>query len=260
MAISLEEWIEKIQILDSQKDFLVIYKPEGLAFYEDGNKFDLLKIIRFMEKQNLIPEGGRIFPVHRLDKITSGILIFARGRKASSILGNLFRFHKVDKIYLALSYKKPKKKQGVIVGGIEKYRNGKWKLNYSTQNLTITMFKSYPLITEEPNYFRVFLLKPITGKTHQVRVVMKSLGSPIIGDPLYSKVSLAKLEDRTYLHSYGIRFEYNQKQYEYIIPPKSGNYFLSKDLKFFLQQLGNPFQLPWKYKLPKLETDRFKKI
>lgn len=132
-----------------------------------------------------------------------------------------------------------------------KGRNSQWKLTFSQDNPSITFFKSFPLITEDVKYFRVFLLKPITGKTHQIRVVMKSLSSPIVGDPLYSKISLAKLEDRTYLHSYGLQFEYNQKLYEYVVPPNSGNYFLSKDFKHFLKELGNPFLLNWKYKLPK---------
>lgn len=251
MSKNYPQWIEKIKIIDNQKDFLVIYKPEGLAFYEEGPKPDLLKIIRFMEQEKILPEGERIFPVHRIDKITSGLLIFARGRKASGILGNLFRFHKIQKIYLALSYKKPKKKQGVILGEMVKSRHSKWKLTFSTQNPAITLFKSFPIITEEANYFRLFLLKPITGKTHQIRVAMKSLSSPIIGDPLYSRASLARQEDRTYLHSYAIQFDYNQKKYEYIIPPLTGKYFLNKDLQNFLKEIGNPFLLNWNYKIPK---------
>ncbi|MFN3604340.1 MAG: pseudouridine synthase [Leptonema sp. (in: bacteria)] len=258
MKREFEEWIQKIKILDGQQDFLVIYKPEGLAFYEDNTQVDLLKIIRFMEQEKLLPEGERIFPVHRLDKITSGILLFARGRKAANFLGNSFRFQRIQKIYLALSYKKPKKKQGVVIGEMVKDRNSKWRLTFSMENPAITLFKSFPLITEDAKYFRIFLLKPVTGKTHQIRVAMKSLGSPVIGDPLYTRPSLARLEDRAYLHAYGIRFEYKEKIYEYIQPPSTGGHFLYQDFRNFIKEIGNPFLQNWKYKIP--YTTSLKKI
>ncbi|MCS7204571.1 MAG: pseudouridine synthase [Leptospiraceae bacterium] len=252
---AIEEWISKIEIIDHNPNFLVLYKPEGLAFYEESPAPSLLRIVRVMEQEKIIPEGERLFPVHRLDKITSGVIIFARGRKASNILGNHFRFHRIKKIYLALSYRIPKKKQGAIVGDIQKDRRSRWKLLRTRENPTYTFFKSFPFIREDAKYFRIFLVMPITGKTHQVRVVLKSLGSPIVGDPLYGKPSLARREDRTYLHSYGMKFTFEDKNYEYVIPPKSGVHFLHKEFQGFLKQIGNPFELPWKYKIPPLKTD-----
>ncbi len=251
MNASYQEWINKIKIIENHKDFIVFYKPEGISFYEDTPQADLMKIIRFMEKEEILPKGERLFPVHRLDKITSGLLLFARGRDASSKLGNLFRYHHIQKIYLALSYDKPKKKQGVVIGDMTKDRRSKWKLLHSQNNPAITLFKSYPIITEDAKYFRLFLLKPITGKTHQIRVAMKSLSAPIIGDPIYSRPSLARQEDRTYLHAYGIRFYYENQLYEYIIPPLTGKHFLHKDIQNTLKELGNPFSLPWNYKIKK---------
>lgn len=251
MQNNLENWISRIQLIAQNKDFIIIYKPEGLSFYEDGPRWDLMKIIRYMEKEKILPEGERIFPVHRIDKITSGIVLFARGRKASNLLGNQFRHKKIEKIYLAISLEKPKKKQGIILGDMIKDRRSKWKLQHSTTNPSITMFKSFPIITEQGEYLRLFLVKPITGKTHQIRVVLKSLSSPILGDPLYSRPSIARQQDRTYLHAYGIQFKFEGKQYQYIVPPNSGKYFLNKDVDNFIKQLGNPFELNWNYKIPK---------
>lgn len=251
MHSSLIDWVNKIKVIENHKDFLVIYKPEGLSFYEDNPLPDIMKILRYMEKEQILPEGERLFPVHRLDKITSGILLFARGRDASNKLGNLFRHHHIQKIYLAISNEKPKKKQGVITGDMIKDRRSRWKLLHTHNNPAITLFKSYPIITEDAKYLRLFLLKPITGKTHQIRVAMKSLSAPVLGDPIYSRPSLARLEDRTYLHAYGIRFSYENKNYEYVIPPITGKYFLHKDILNTLKEIGNPFLLNWNYKVKK---------
>jgi len=248
---SYEEWLNKIEIIDHNDHFLVIYKPEGLSFYEDSPKPDLMKILRYMDQNHLLPEGEKIFPIHRIDKITSGILVFARGRKATNILSNHFRHHRIQKIYLALSNEKPQKKQGVIIGDMIKDRRSKWKLLRTQNNPAITLFKSFPIITEDAKYFRLFLLKPVTGKTHQIRVAMRSLSAPILGDPIYSRPSLARQEDRAYLHAYAIKFEFENQLYEYIIPPKSGKYFLHKEIQNFIKELGNPFLLNWNYKIPK---------
>jgi tRNA pseudouridine32 synthase/23S rRNA pseudouridine746 synthase len=248
---SFEEWINQIEIIDHNEHFLVLYKPEGLSFYEDSPKPDLMKILRYMDQNHLLPEGEKLFPIHRIDKITSGILIFARGRKATNILSNHFRHHRIQKIYLALSNKKPQKKQGVIIGDMVKDRRSKWKLLRTMNNPAITLLKSFPIITEDAKYFRLFLLKPITGKTHQIRVAMRSLSAPILGDPIYSRPSLARQEDRAYLHAYAIKFEFENQLYEYIIPPKSGKYFLHKEIQNFIKKLGNPFLLNWNYKIPK---------
>ncbi len=244
-------WLEKIRVIDQNENFIVIDKPDGLSFYEDGPQIDLLKILRFMEMEKFFPSGERIFPIHRLDKVTSGILLFARGRKSSSILSNHFRFHRIHKIYIGLSKKIPKKKQGVIIGDMIKSRRSTWKLIKTTNNPAITLFKSFPVIDNKANYFRLFLVKPLTGKTHQIRVALKSVGAPIVGDILYNKVTEAKKEDRTYLHSYAIKFELNNKTHEYFSKPDSGKYFQLKEIREFLDELGNPFELNWNYRIKK---------
>ena len=76
---------------------------------------------------------------------------------------DFFSEHHIQKTYLALSNQKPKKKQGLIVGDMQKARNGAWKLCQSKENPAITRFES---VSCEPN-LRLFILKPQTGKTHQ---------------------------------------------------------------------------------------------
>jgi len=68
---------------------------------------------------------------------------------------------------------------------------------------------------------RLFLLKPTTGKTHQIRVALKSEGAPILGDKMYSSSSA----DRTYLHAYSLTFKVNNKPYKYTCMPDCGEHF-----------------------------------
>ena len=105
--------------------------------------------------------------------MTSGLLILALNAESAAEFFRLFAEHHIQKTYLALSNQKPKKKQGLIVGDMQKARNGAWKLCPSKENPAITRFES---VSCEPN-LRLFILKPQTGKTHQLRVAMKSLGS-----------------------------------------------------------------------------------
>lgn len=136
----------------------------------------------------------------------------------------------ITKFYIALSAGcKPTKKQGTVRGDLVRARRGAWKLTRTMDDPSMTAFTSQPyqyrgsssdtLVagTEKGNeslppimHLRAFLLQPITGRTHQLRVVLKSLGSGILGDPLYSSSStassgaLAVAPDRTYLHACGL--------------------------------------------------------
>ncbi|MGL6428736.1 pseudouridine synthase, partial [Aeromonas hydrophila] len=106
-----------------------------------------------------------------------GILLFALNSQSAAVLAAQFAERKMKKTYLALSDRKPSKKQGWIKGGMEKSRRGMWKLTRNMENIAVTQFFSIR-ISEK---MRLFILEPHTGKTHQLRVAMKSLGSPILG-------------------------------------------------------------------------------
>ncbi|MCK9140236.1 TIGR01621 family pseudouridine synthase [Haemophilus influenzae] len=186
----------KIEVVYQHSDFIIINKPAGLSVHKDQAEQGLTE---FVAKQLNVPQ---VWLVHRLDKVTSGLLILALNAESAAEFSRLFSEHKIHKTYLALSNQKPKKKQGLIVGDMKKARDGAWKLCQTKENPAITRFES---VSCEPN-LRLFILKPQTGKTHQLRVAMKSLGSPILGDGLYGK-NTEKI-DRTYLHATQLEFDY----------------------------------------------------
>jgi len=225
------------KIIAEYQDFIIVDKGAGINFHDEGV---LGTGLHSQVKAQLNQYGAtdELYPVHRLDKMTSGLLIFAKTLACAKIFGLLFEQHKIEKYYLALSDKKPIKKQGLIQGDMAKSRRGMFKLLRTTVNPAVTQFYSYHIDNKQ----RLFLLKPHSGKTHQLRVALSSLGSPITGDPLYYSQSNA---DRGYLHAYALRFTYQGSSFEFNTAPHEGHYFVSVAMKERLLTLKKPWQLNW---------------
>lgn len=210
-------------------DFYIIEKPAGLNFHsEDGPGFVVLAEQQLNEK---------LYAVHRLDKVTSGIIILARSSVAAAEFTRLFTAHEIDKFYLALSDAKPKKKQGWVKGDMAKSRRSSFKLLKSFDNPAITRFYSLSVAAN----LRGFILKPYSGKTHQLRVALKSLAVPILGDSLYGGTTA----QRTYLHAYALSFDWQNQQHQYVCKPDSTTLFgqLIEHENFHSWQ--QPWQLDW---------------
>lgn len=173
--------------------------------------------------------GESFYPVHRLDALTSGLLVVAKNSQAASELGQAFASAQVAKTYIALSDKKPKKKQGRIVGDMVKARNGCWKLAQTRTKPAVTRFLSTGLHGQP----RLFLLYPTTGKTHQLRVALKSLGAAILGDGRYGGTD----SDRLYLHAHQLEFNCFGKGHVFQSLPKTGEHFLTDAFLTMLQSL-----------------------
>ena len=200
------------KLIADETHFVVVSKDSGISFHGEG----------FVAK---IKEDTRyeLFPVHRIDKITSGLLIFAKTKEVADKLSKMFQNKTIDKTYLALSDQRPGKKQGQIKGDLKKTRNGSYKLLRSMDNPSMTSFHSSLL----EDTLRLFILSPITGRTHQLRVVMKSLGSPILGDMRYG----GSEADRGYLHCYALKFNLDDISYSFQFFPDSGKKFLKYEHK-----------------------------
>ena len=208
----------KIEVVYQHSDFIIINKPEGISVHKDQEEQGLTELVA---KQLNVPQ---VWLVHRLDKVTSGLLILALNAESAAEFSRLFSEHKIHKTYLALSNQKPKKKQGLIIGDMKKARDGAWKLCQTKDNPAITRFES---VSCEPN-LRLFILKPQTGKTHQLRVAMKSLGSPILGDGFYGK-NTEKI-DRTYLHAAQLEFDYLNDFISVTCLPSQGQFWIKSSV------------------------------
>ena len=201
-------------------NWIALNKPAGTGIHSENNEPGFI----VQAAQQL---GYDLWPVHRLDKVTSGILLLAKNRETAALLSEQFANRQTGKWYLAVSSLKPKKKQGWVKGDMQKARNGSWKLARTTDNPAITRFISQATDTGQ----RLYLLKPFTGKTHQLRVAMKSLGAAIDGDQRYG----GETAERTFLHAYALTFDDQGQTIELICPPEKNGW----------PALPQDWQVPW---------------
>ncbi|MGP9802545.1 pseudouridine synthase [Rheinheimera sp. NSM] len=217
--------------------FVLLNKAAGVSFHSDDGP----GLVVLAEQQL----GYKLYPVHRLDKVTSGLILLARSSDVAAQLTQLFSSHQVEKYYLAVSLAKPAKKQGWVKGDMTPARRGSWKLLSSQQNPAVSYFISRGF---ENLPFRAFLVKPYSGKTHQIRVALKSAGAAIAGDALYQ----GGAADRVYLHAYALRFCLHNTEYHYVQPPTEGVLYQQLLQSDALQDWMQPWQLNWpQYSLPK---------
>ena len=221
-----------IDVVDQQQDFIVVHKPANVDFHDDQQQ------LGFFNQVKLYLSVNELYPIHRLDKITSGLLLLATNINAARHFQQLFETKKIEKYYLAISDHKPSKKQGLIKGDMAKSRRGIWKLLRSQNKPAISQFFSFSLGHGK----RLFLVKPHTGKTHQIRVALNSIGAPIMGDPYYNHSSIA---DRGYLHAFALRFIFNQHTYQYLLPPTQGIEYKTHEATSRVNELLVPWQLDW---------------
>ncbi|WP_158135071.1 TIGR01621 family pseudouridine synthase [Vibrio navarrensis] len=223
-------------ILFTHPDFLIINKHPNVSVHKDDGETMLLHEVAKRSGDT------QLYLIHRLDKMTSGILLLGRHAAAASALSRAFAERKVAKFYLALGAKKPKKKQGLVIGDMERSRRAAWKLLSSKHNPAITQFFS---LVGEPGE-RLFLCKPHTGKTHQIRVALKSVGSAIIGDAIYNAGSEA---DRGYLHAFCLCFSYQDEAFHFVCDPRHqpalGEKWNSDVVSQGIESWLTPWQLSW---------------
>ncbi|KFN38760.1 MAG: RNA pseudouridine synthase [Sulfuricurvum sp. MLSB] len=220
-----------IRIVQDHDRFVVALKPAGVNFHSEEEAGFVVQVSEQL--------GQPLYSVHRLDKMTSGLIILAKTPEAAAEFTRLFENREIEKYYLAISLRKPKKKQGWIKGDMAKARRGDYKLLVTMENPAITQFISCALRTHE----RFFLIKPHTGKTHQIRVALKSLGSPIAGDERYAQADEARKEDRGYLHAYALRFRLDGEEYRFVLPPDEGERFVSAECTGQLREWSQPWEL-----------------
>jgi tRNA pseudouridine32 synthase/23S rRNA pseudouridine746 synthase len=173
--------------------------------------------------------------------VTSGLLVFAKTPEVNRALSMQFEQRQIEKYYLALSVRKPKKKQGKVLGDMARGRRGSWKLLTSRENPAITQFFSS---AAQPGQ-RLFLLKPTTGKTHQLRVALKSIGAPIAGDALYGGDDSQEPFDRTYLHAYALAFTLEGEKHQFVSVPTQGALFTNAECLASIEGFGQPWRLTW---------------
>ena len=224
-----------IPILIDDNDVLIVNKPSGIGVHDGALNGQPVKgIVTLLREQT---GYDALHLCHRLDTGTSGCLCLAKNASVAASIGDAFASRQVTKYYLAISDAKPKKKQGTIIGDMKNRRNGQHILTKSRENPAITQFYSQ---SAKPG-FRGFIVKPYTGKTHQIRVALKSLGAPILGDSLYGGTP----SDRLHLHAWKLNIPLPDRTLSLTAPITQGQIFSDQKVTQWLNALPNPELTDW---------------
>ena len=177
-----------LDIIYEDKRVIVVNKAQGLVVHPGaGNRQGTLANALLYRRAGNVEQGLGIRPgiVHRLDKDTSGVMIAAWDEKAHIFLSEQFKARKVGKTYAALVKGCPKDKLGFIDKKIIRSLRDRKTFTVSDKSgrPSLTYFR---LVRSWGNY-SLLLLRPKTGRTHQLRVHLKYLGNPILGDPIYGR-------------------------------------------------------------------------
>ena len=166
-------------IVHQDDDIVIINKPANYLSIPDRFKPDLPNVQHFLKNKM-----GQIFTVHRLDRETSGIMIFAKNERAHKILSSQFENRIVEKIYLALTSGNIHNEEDVIEKPIGKHPAASGKMIITKKGKpSVSAYK----VVERFKHFTLVEVNIKTGRTHQIRVHFQSIGYPLAVDPIYTK-------------------------------------------------------------------------
>ena len=225
----------KIDIVYEDSDIAVINKQAGLVVHPaHGHYSGTLVNALLYHIKDLSGINGEIRPgiVHRLDKDTSGLIVIAKNDKVHAALTEMFQEKKIRKTYLAILKGKLNKSEGKIVTQIGRDKNDRKKMTViddaAKGKNAITNYR----VISQNNLFTLVKVNIETGRTHQIRVHMRHLGYPILGDSVYGRKDNEK---RQMLHAYKLEFIHpvTGRQMEFIgeIPEDFQKALKKSDLK-----------------------------
>lgn len=212
-----------IEVIFESNDFIVLNKPAGLMVHSDGRTTEKTLADFILDKYPGIKGvgesmeiGGKTIErpgiVHRLDKDTSGAIVIAKNNEAFEYLKNQFKNKEVSKIYHAFVYGNIKEDSGEIDSPIGKSRNDfrQWTASKNARGRireALTHFNVLQRGKDGDEHFCLLEIKPKTGRTHQIRVHMKYIHHPVVGDTLYTQKTGTVLGfKRLALHARSISF------------------------------------------------------
>ena len=198
-----------LDILYEDADLLVVNKPAGqVVHWGNGVESGSTLVEAILSHCSLSTAAGALRPgvVHRLDQATSGVMLFAKSDVAYRELTRMFAERHIHKTYYAFVHGIPKLHSGIIDAAIGRSMHDRTSMCVTTRGRPAVTH--WECLEAFPNANQALLVcRPITGRTHQIRVHLKHIGHPIVGDTKYGKTENPPSE-RLFLHAYRIEFEH----------------------------------------------------
>ncbi len=200
------------EIIYQDPQIIVVNKPAMLAVVAEGWDEGAPHLRQFLEKTF---GKGNIWVVHRLDKVTSGVMVFARTAEVHRNLNTQFERHEVEKIYHAIVEEAPEWDEYIARHALHanvgrKHRTVADRVRGKISETGLRVLQRWEA-NHECDAYAWIEAKPKTGRTHQVRVHCAEMGHPLVGDTLYG-AQASEMIERTALHAQSLSFRH----------PKSG--------------------------------------
>ncbi len=232
----------KVEIIFENAEFIAVNKAAGMLTIPDRHNETLISLNKLLEQQY-----QKIYIVHRLDKETSGIILFAKDEATHKYLSRLFEQRNIEKFYMGIIQGSLPHKKGVVNEPIAEHPVHKWLMTINKKGKpSVTEYE----VIEDFSLYSLLKFQIQTGRTHQIRVHMKHLGHPIACDEIYGngqpvllssfkkKYKLSRHDEeerpilsRMALHSYQLIFmDAVNKRHNLVAE-------LPKDMRALLQQL-----------------------
>lgn len=204
-----------LDILYEDDNIVAVNKPVGVSSISE-NDLNLQTIHSLLQEKF----SQKIFIVHRIDKEVSGILLFAKNSVAHKYLNNLFARRSIKKNYTALVWGVIENQSGRIDKPIREFGSGRMGVDEAKGKRSITDFK----VIERYNEFTLLDVSIITGRRHQIRVHLYSIGHPVVGDLRYGDFKIQNQFPRLMLHASRIEFPLLNKSLKIIESPLPENF------------------------------------
>lgn len=216
--VLLEKEPLKLDILYEDKSCMVVNKPPRITVYPINESDSAQSVVDFVltKTRAKFKDPYRAGIVHRLDKDTSGVLVLAKDQASLEALMSQFKERKVHKTYLALVYGILKYPEGIIDSPIGRSLGDRKKMSLAAEKDGKNAISHYKVLKtfriDHKNLVSLLEVKIMTGRTHQIRVHMASLGHQVIGDGAYGNKTINKLFaqrfglKRQFLHASSIVF------------------------------------------------------
>lgn len=216
-----------VEILYQDDDLLVVNKPKGMVVHPAVGNYNgtLVNALLYHCEGKLSSINGVIRPgiVHRIDKMTSGLLIVAKTDKAHLGLAKQIKEHSFSRQYMAVVHGYLKEHNGFIEAPIGRHNIDRKKMCVTEHNSKYA--KTEYTVLEEFNGYSLVKLNLYTGRTHQIRVHMAYIGHSVLGDNVYGKAS--KLCDGQCLHAKKIGFIHPITNEELFFDSELPDYFIN---------------------------------
>lgn len=214
------EWAELRQSACVFEDeaILALAKPSGISVTGERHDTDLVRMAE--------ASGERLFPAHRIDKATSGLILFAKDLAVHGGLTRQFNKRTVEKAYLVITKSAGLPARGTIELPLSAGRKGRVRIaapreairfdpasgTWSVPDECLLDTRRYPSTTRiaavwSDGEYSVLVARPVTGRRHQIRVHLAWIGHPVLGDPLFARPSSPAVGQRTCLHSWLLAFD-----------------------------------------------------